>query len=367
MSLNCRLEQGRNGRKGVEETMKAAVMTDLRSPLKIKDLPEPVPGPADAVVRVEACGVCRSDWHLWQGDWTWVGVHLVTPVVLGHEFGGTVVEVGSAVRGLKPGDRVTVPFHRACGRCADCYGGRSNLCLQTAGLNAGGFGELTLIQDADVNAVPLPDEVDALSASALGCRFMTAYHGLVDRVRIRPGEWIAVFGAGGVGLSAVQIATALGARVVAVDISDEKLAWARDEGALATVKANEPTPHAIVKEITGGGADVTVDALGAAVTALPAIRSLKKGGRHLQIGLTGRQDGGTIALPVDAMTLQELEFITSLGCPVSTYPGLLALVAMGRLDPKRLISRTLPIEEVNDVLDAMTTFGTIGLAVITTW
>jgi propanol-preferring alcohol dehydrogenase len=345
--------------------MKAAVMTGVGSPLVIKDVPDPVPGPADAIIRVEACGVCRSDWHLWVGDWTWFGVNLTLPLVLGHEFGGTVLEVGPDVHGLKPGDRVTVPFHKACGRCANCYGSRSNLCLQASGLNAGGFGELTLIENADANALPLPDAVDALSAAALGCRYMTAYHGLVDRVRVRPGEWVAVFGAGGVGLSAVQIATAVGARVVAVDISDEKLARAGDAGALATVKADEPTPHAVVKEITGGGADVTVDALGAAATALPAIRSLKKGGRHLQIGLTSREDGGKIALPVDAMVVQEIEFITSFGCPVSSYPGLLALVAMGRLDPKRLISRTLPIEEVNEVLEVMSTFGTIGFAVIT--
>ncbi len=347
--------------------MKAAVMTAVGAPLTIEDIPEPEPGPTDAVIRVEACGICRSDWHLWQGDWTWVGVELPLPAVLGHEFGGRVEALGAEVRGVQPGDRVTVPFHQGCGRCANCYSGRSNLCLGAGGLNIGGFGELALIPDAEANAVLLPDEVNALSASALGCRFMTAYHGLVDRVRIRPGEWVAVFGAGGVGLSAVQIATALGARVVAVDIDDEKLARAREEGALAAVNAREGSPVAAVKEITGGGADVAVDALGAAATAVPAIRSLKKGGRHLQIGLTSREDQGTIALPVDAMTLREIGFITSLGCPVTSYPGLLALVATGHVNPQRLVSRTLPVADVNDVLEAMTAFGTVGLAVITAW
>jgi propanol-preferring alcohol dehydrogenase len=226
---------------------------------------------------------------------------------------------------------------------------------------------LTLVPNAEVNLVHLPDEVDALSASALGCRFMTAYHGLVDRVRIRPGEWVVVFGAGGVGLSAVQIASALGARAVAVDISDEKLARATAEGALATVNAGAGDPSEAVKEITRGGADVSVDALGAAATALPAILSLKKGGRHLQVGLTSQQDRGTIALPVDSMIFRELEFITSFGCPATSYPGLLALVAARRLDPKRLVSRTLPIEAINDALAAMTTFSTVGLNVITSW
>jgi propanol-preferring alcohol dehydrogenase len=349
-----------------EARMKAAVLTQLRAPLEIQDVPDPRPGPTDAIVRVDACGVCRSDWHLWQGDWVWADVEVDLPSVLGHEFGGRVEALGSAVRGFAPGDRVTVPFNRGCGRCANCYGGRSNLCLE-GGANMGGFGQLTLVPNAEVNLVHLPDEVDALSASALGCRFMTAYHGLADRARIRPGEWVAVFGAGGVGLSAVQIATALGARAIAVDITDEKLARATAEGALATVNAGDSDPSQAVKEITGGGADVSVDALGAASTAVPAVLSLKKGGRHLQIGLTSQQDKGTIALPVDSMIFRELEFITSLGCPATSYPGLLALVATGRLVPKRLVSRTLPIEAINDALAAMTTFSTVGLHVITSW
>jgi propanol-preferring alcohol dehydrogenase len=332
----------------------------------MQDLPDPVPGPADAVIRVDACGVCRSDWHIWQGDWTWAGVAIPLPFVLGHEFGGRIEAVGSAVQGFAPGDRVTIPFNRACGRCANCYSGRSNICSK-GGLNAGGFGQFALVPDAEANLVHLPDEVDALSAAALGCRFMTAYHGLVDRARIRPGEWVAVFGAGGVGLSAVQIASAIGARVIAVDIEDAKLARAAAEGALATINANNAPPARAVKEITGGGADVAVDALGAASTAVPAILCLKRGGRHLQIGLTSQQDKGMIALPVDTMTLRELDFITSLGCPVTSYPGLLALVATGRFAPKRLVSRTLPLDAVNETLEAMTSFGTVGLAVVTEW
>ena len=347
--------------------MKAAVVTQLRAPLEIQELPDPTPGSADAVLRVDACGVCRSDWHIWQGDWTWVGVSTPLPIILGHEIGGTVEAVGADVRGFSPGDRVTVPFHQACGRCANCYGGRSNLCLIGGGLNAGGFGNLTLVANAEVNMVHLPNEVDTLSASALGCRFMTAYHGLADRVRIRPGEWAAVFGAGGVGLSAVQIATALGARVIAVDISADKLARATAEGALATVNARDGSPVKTIREISSGGADVTVDALGSSDTAVPAVLSLKKGGRHLQIGLTGQQDKGTIALPVDVMTLKEIEFIASFGCPVTSYPGLLALVATGRVNPKRLVGKTLPVEGVNAALEEMTTYGTIGLSVITSW
>lgn len=346
--------------------MKAAVVTQLREPLRIQELPDPAPGPNDAVIRVEACGICRSDWHIWRGDWTLAGVNLPLPFVLGHEFGGTVETTGPAVQGFHPGDRATIPFNHGCGHCANCYTGRSNICLG-GGANFGGFAELAVVTDADLNLVRLPPEADAVTASALGCRFMTAYHGLVDRARMRAGEWVAVYGAGGVGLSAVQIASALGARVVAVDINEEKLARARDEGALATVNAADGPPSPAVKEITGGGADVTVDALGSSATAIPAILSLKKGGRHLQIGLTSGDDRGQIGLPVDSMILQELEFITSYGCPVTSYPSLLALVATGRFNPKRLVSRTVPLEATNDVLRAMSDYATIGLNVITSW
>jgi D-arabinose 1-dehydrogenase-like Zn-dependent alcohol dehydrogenase len=346
--------------------MKAAVLTQVGEPLQIRDRPDPEPGPNNAIIRVEACGICRSDWHIWRGDWTWAGVNLPLPFVLGHEFGGTVEATGPGVQGFHPGDRVTIPFNHGCGHCANCYTGRSNICLG-GGANFGGFAELAEVKDADVNLVHRPAEVDAIAAAGLGCRFMTAYHGLVDRARIRAGEWVAVYGAGGVGLSAVQIASALGARVVAVDINEEKLGRAEAEGALATVNATEGPPSPAVKEMTGGGADVTVDALGSSATAIPAVLSLKKGGRHLQIGLTSSDDRGQIALPVDAMILQEQELITSYGCPVTSYPGLLALVASGRFDPKRLVTRTVPLAATNDVLRAMSDYGTIGLTVITSW
>ena len=192
--------------------MKAAVMTKFRAPLEVRELPDPTPGPKDALVRVEGCGICRSDWHLWQGDWKWVGVEVNLPLVMGHEFGGVVEAVGSEVNNFKPGDRVTAPFHMSCGHCEYCYRGRSNLC-QTHGVIGtnfnGSYGRLVLVPNATVNLVRLPDEVDFLSAAAIGCRYMTAYHGVVDQAKVRPGEWVAVFGIGGVGLSAVQIASTL--------------------------------------------------------------------------------------------------------------------------------------------------------------
>jgi propanol-preferring alcohol dehydrogenase len=350
--------------------MKAAVMTELRKPLEVMELSDPVPGPEGALVRVEACGICRSDWHLWQGDWTWMGIQPQLPHVMGHELAGVVESVGAGVQTFRPGDRVTLPFHMACGRCEYCQTGRSNICLAHGAIGThfnGGYGRLVVIPAADANLVRLPDGVDALTAAALGCRYMTSYHALVDRAKLQPGEWVAVFGAGGVGLSALQIATTLGAQVIAVDISGKKLRLAKAEGAAAVIDAHEQNAVERIREITNGGADLAVDAVGASETALPALQSIRKGGRHLQIGLTGARDRGALQLPVDVMLVQEISFIPSLGCPTSSYRGLLALVASGKLNPKRLVTRCLPVEEASQVLDSMTNFDTVGFNVISQW
>src|SRR5688572_29202864 len=237
--------------------MKAAVMTDFRAPLRIENRPDLEPGPAEAIIRVEASGICRSDWHFWQGDWGWVGLAPQFPLVQGHEVGGVVDAVGSEVREFKEGDRVTVPFHLACGACGYCRAGRSHLChaLGFVGFTSdGGFATQLRVPSADYSLVRLPDEVDFESAAALACRYMTAYHAIVDRGAVKPGEWVAVFGIGGLGLSTVQIAAALGARVVAVARSADKLAQAKSEGAVATVDATSANVPEQIKEITGGGA-----------------------------------------------------------------------------------------------------------------
>ncbi len=350
--------------------MKAAVMTEFCQPLKIMDLPDPSPGPDSALIRVEACGICRSDWHLWQGDWAWMGIQPALPLVMGHELAGVVESVGADVHTFRPGDRITVPFHMACGRCEYCQTGRSNICLAHGAIGThfnGGYGRLAVIPAADANLVRLPNGIDAVTAAALGCRYMTSYHALVDRAKLQPGEWVAVFGAGGVGLSAIQIAVSLGAQAVAVDISAAKLTLAKAEGAAAAVDAREQGAVERVREITGGGADLSVDAVGASDTALPALQSIRKGGRHVQIGLTGAKERGVLPLPVDVMLVQEISFIPSLGCPTTSYRGLLALVSSGKLNPKRLVTRCLPVEQASQVLDSMTTYGTVGFNVISEW
>lgn len=350
--------------------MRAAVLEVLNRPLAVRELPDPALQPAGAVVRVEACGICRSDWHLWKGDWTWTGVRLSLPAVLGHEFAGVVEAVGPAVARFRPGDRVVTPFHHADGTCPRCQAGEHNHCQNPSFPGSsyhGGYGRLTHVPHADVNLIPLPQTLPFEAAAAIGCRFMTAFHGLVDRAGVQAGEWVAVYGCGGVGLSAVAIATAAGARVAAVDIDDRKLARARDLGATVTVNGATTDPVAAVAEATGGGAHVSVDALGEAVTLRNAVLSLRARGRHVQIGMTTQREQGEVALPIDLMVLREVSFLGSVGMPQPRYDALLSLIASGRVDPARLIGRTVPVEEAGAVLQSMDRYDTLGLVVINRW
>ena len=343
--------------------MKAVVMEGVAAPLVVKDFPEPEFGPKDAIVKVEACGVCRSDWHLWQGDLSWVGFQLPLPTVLGHEYAGVVQQVGSEVQNIKPGQRVLTPFHNGCGTCADCMNGQSNVCDNNAGA-FGGFAQYARVNYADFNAIPLPDDVSFNAGAAMGCRYMTSYHAVADRGEVRGGDWVSVHGCGGIGLSAVQVAAGLGAQVIAVDLDEAKLSKAREEGAVETVNASQEDAPAKIKEITGGGAHVSIDALGIKTTMLNSLMSLRKGGRHVQVGITSSAEQGQVELPIDLITMQELEFRGSLGNPNQHYRPMLQMVAAGQLNPESIVSGTIGLAETPAVVDSMTNFGTLGFVVI---
>jgi D-arabinose 1-dehydrogenase-like Zn-dependent alcohol dehydrogenase len=347
--------------------MRAAVMEALRRPLVVRDVPDPTVDPNGVLLRVEANGICRTDWHLWRGDWTWVGVELPLPHVLGHEFCGVVEEVGADVTHFEKGDRVLVPFSQGEGTCEWCRDGHQNVCdsLITPGVTYwGGYGRYVAAPYADVNLVRLPDGVDFVSAASMGCRYMTAFHAIVDRAKVQAGEWVAVHGCGGVGLSAVQIATALGASVIAVDVSDEKLALASTEGAVATVNASTDEPAGAIAALTGGGAHVSIDALGIAATCRASIMSVRKRGRHLQIGLTSAAEQGEIAVPIDLLVLKEVSIVGSLGMQAPHFAGMLRMVESGKLHPGRLVQRRIGLEDVSGVLEDMDRFGTVGVTVI---
>jgi D-arabinose 1-dehydrogenase-like Zn-dependent alcohol dehydrogenase len=229
---------------------------------------------------------------------------------------------------------------------------------------SGGYATLTKVANADVNLVPLPESVPPAAAAGLGCRFMTAYHGIVDQAAVRPGEWVAVFACGGVGLAAVNIASALGAQVIGVSRSEEKLALARKLGASHTVTAGPDAPAEVI-EITGGGAHVSVDALGAAETALPALFSLRTRGRHLRLGVSNKKDQGQIDIPVDLIAFRELSVIGSFGMQAARYPEMLRMVESGKLSPQEMVGDTVALEETGDVLASMAGYETVAMSVIT--
>jgi propanol-preferring alcohol dehydrogenase len=344
-----------------------------RKNLTVETIALPVIGEDEALIKVVASGVCRSDWHLWNGDWAWLGLELPETTTLGHEIGGVIAAVGAGVRRVAPGMRVTVPFNYACGYCDYCRQGRQNLCnnalspLHIEG--GGGWQQYIRVPVADMNCVPLPDGVDEITAAALGCRYMTAWRAVADRAQVHGGEFVAVLGCGGVGLAAVQIAAALGGRPIAVDIDDIKLTKAREAGAVATVNARGLNPMQVgeaVKQASGGiGADVAVDALGGTRTTQGGLFSLRKGGRLAQVGLTSSDDQGMIALPMDMLVFQELTIVGSAGNPHSAYPRLLGLVASGKLDPKSLVSSEIGLEDVQGVLHEMDNYQTNGYVIIT--
>ncbi|WP_254185537.1 zinc-binding dehydrogenase [Nocardioides panacis] len=262
--------------------------------------------------------------------------------------------VGPLVTRVRVGDRVTVPFVCGCGRCSYCLAGDAQVCpqqTQPGFTGPGSFAELVAVRAADLNVVPLPDALDLVTAASLGCRFATAYRALVTHGRVAPGDWVAVHGCGGVGLSAVMLAAALGARVVAVDVSPAALALATDLGASATVDGTGDVA-AEIAALTDGGAHVSLDAVGSPGTAVASVRCLRPRGRHVQVGLLLGPDA-TPPLPMDRVVSRELEIHGSHGMPARDYPALLALVASGAVRPERLVSRVIGLDEAGAALAAL--------------
>jgi len=343
--------------------VRALVYDAFRSPPELRCVPDPEPGPGGVVLRVEATGLCRSDWHGWMGH----DPDIIVPHVPGHEIAGVVEETGSGVVRFRPGDRVTLPFVCGCGACGECLSGNAQVCdrqFQPGFTHWGSFAERVAVAYADANLVRLPDGLGFAAAASLGCRLATAYRAVVDRGRVRPGDWVAVHGCGGVGASAVLIAAAAGARVLAVDIDPEKLAFARELGAEATVDArSEPDVAGCVREATGGGAHVSLDALGSAAVCRAAVSGLRKRGRHVQVGLLP-PDERDAAVPMSSVIARELEIVGSHGMPAARYPELLDRIVHGELDPGRLIGRTIGLGEAGAALVAMGGVAGPGITVI---
>ena len=329
--------------------MRAAVLHAFREPLSLEEVPEPRLPADGALVEVRATGLCRSDWHGWMGH----DDSIALPHVPGHEFAGVVAEVGPEVRGIRPGDRVTAPFCCGCGACEPCRLGHTQICerdYQPGFTGWGSFAERVLVPVADLNCVPLPGELAFEAAAALGCRFMTAFAAVGERGRVRAGDWLAVHGCGGVGLSAIMLGRALGARVIAVDVAPGPLERARELGAEHALEAGDAV--AGIRELTCGGAHVSIDAIGSAATAAASVRCLRRRGRHVQVGLLAG-DEREPNMPMAELISRELEIAGVHGMPVRGYPALLRLVASGSVDPARLIGRRIGLEDAGAALAAM--------------
>jgi alcohol dehydrogenase len=343
--------------------VRAAYYESFGQAISLRELPDPSPGADGVVIAVRATGICRSDWHGWMGH----DPDIRLPHVPGHEFAGEVVAVGAAVTRWRVGDRVTTPFVCACGTCRECAAGNQQVCerqFQPGFTHWGSFAEYVAVERADVNLVALPETLDMVTAASLGCRFATSFRAVVDQGRAGPGEWVAVHGCGGVGLAAVMIAAALGARVVAVDISAEKLDLARELGAEAVLDARGVDDvAAAVRELTGGGAHLSLDALGSAATCFNSVACLRRRGRHVQVGLLLAGERNT-ALPMDRVVAHELEIRGSHGMQAHRYGAMLAMIGAGTLRPERLVGRTVSLEQGIAELQAMDRFSGAGVTVI---
>jgi alcohol dehydrogenase len=345
--------------------VRAAVFHEYGGPLAVEHVPDPAPPDDGVVVEVGATGICRSDWHAWMGH----DPDVSPPHVPGHELAGTVVEVGPEVRDVRVGERVTVPFCLGCGRCARCRAGETQICdddYQPGFTGPGSFAQYVALPHADLNVVRLPDALGFVAAAALGCRFMTAYAAIAMHGRPGEGEWVAIHGCGGVGLAATMIAAARGARVAAVDIDPDKLALACELGAEVALDARGGDAAAAVREATGGGAHVSLDALGSAATCAASVESLRKRGRHVQVGLM-LGDERSVPVPMSRVISHELVLAGVHGMAVRHYPELLGAIAAGSLDPGRLVGANVALERAGEELAAMGGFARHGATVITSF
>lgn len=351
--------------------MRGAVLKAYGEPLEIEERATPEPEPDEVIIKTEACGICRSDWHAWQGDYGWLeGGKVPLGHILGHEPAGTIVAVGEDVEEYREGDQVVCPFNIVCGKCDRCRNGDSHMCANIVHygfeVQPGAFADHIRVPNADFNLARIPDGIEPKEMAALGCRYVTSYHAMVDRAQVEPGEWVAVHGCGGIGLSVVNIANALGGNVVAVDLKDEKLDLAKEMGAVETVNAEDTddVPGAI-QGVTDGGAQLSVDALGIEQTFLNSIHSLDTMGRHMQLGITTAEEEGTVDLPIDYMLHSEMDILTAKGMPPHRYDEIFNMMQSGKLTPGKLVSKEVALEDVTDRLDAMTNFETKGVEVIT--
>jgi alcohol dehydrogenase len=343
--------------------MKAAYYEYFKGPVTIAQLPDPSPAANEVIIQVKASGLCRSDWHGWQGHDSYI--HL--PHVPGHELAGIIVATGSDIHLWEKGDRVTVPFCIGCGSCVQCARGQQQICdnyYQPGFTGWGSFAEFVRIPYAEDNLVRLPDNMNFLTAAVLGCRFITSWRGITAQGALKAGDFIAIHGCGGVGLSAIMIAVAVGAVPIAIDIDNSKLDFAKSIGAAYAINAREVKQVAeAVISLTKGGADVSLDALGSRETCNNSIRCLRKQGKHIQLGLMAGTEANP-PLPMGEVIAKELHLIGSHGMQAHQYPKMMEWISAGKMHPEKLLGRIITLEESCRELTDLNSFRNTGVTVI---
>ncbi|MEN8250043.1 MAG: zinc-dependent alcohol dehydrogenase family protein [Bacteroidota bacterium] len=343
--------------------MRAAVYHKFKGAIIIENVPDPIPTVNGVVIKVKATGICRSDWHGWMGH----DPDITLPHVPGHELAGTIVEVGKEVRKWKVGDRVTLPFVCGCGKCEQCSTGNEQVCdyqFQPGFTHWGSFAEYVAINYAENNLVRLPDKMTFETAASLGCRFITSFRAIIHQGKVKPNEWVAVHGCGGVGLSAIMIAKAMGANVIGIDINDDNLRLAKELGAKVIINARKTsTLIENIKSVSSGGVHLSIDALGSKETAYNSIKNLRKRGRHVQVGLVAGKHTDP-PIPMGDVIANELEIYGSHGMQAHQYPKIFELIKKGKLHPEKMIAHLVDLQTGIEHLIKMDEFKSRGITVI---
>lgn len=346
--------------------MKAILYEKFQGPIQHTHVADPNPEKDGVVIEVKASGLCLSDWHGWMGH----DADIVLPHVPGHELAGIIVDVGKEVQKFKVGDRVTVPFVSGCGKCPECQSNNHQICdeqFQPGFTHWGSFAQFVAINYAETNLIKLPDVIDFTTAASLGCRFATSFRGIVDQGQVKPEDWVAVHGCGGVGLSAIMIAKAKGAKVIGVDINENALRLALSIGADLTINPLHTKNVAEeIQDLTNGGAHISLDALGDSEVLLNSIQSLRKKGRHVQIGIMP-PDSNYAKIPIDQMIAKELEIVGSHGMQAFRYQEMIDLITLGKLRPEKLVGEEIKLQDVTSLLPSMNQAQATGIKVITTF
>lgn len=341
--------------------MKAAVYRAFNGSILIEQVADPTVSDTGAIIEVKASGICRSDWHGWKGH----DPDISLPHVPGHEFSGIIKEVGNKVALFKVGDRVTTPFCCGCGNCTQCNKGNQHICdnhFQPGFTDWGSFAQYVHIKNADFNLINLPSTIGFASAASLGCRFITAFHGIVNQGKIDESMFVAIHGCGGVGLSAVMIAATFGATIIAIDINEKNLERAKSLGASFTINAAKEEVVDRILDISNGGANLSMDALGSVETSGNSINCLAKKGKHIQVGILGSDSN--IMISTADLIAKEIEIIGSHGMPIADYEIIFKLIESKKINPSLLIERKVKLEDVHQELTKMDSYSNSGMLII---